>query len=525
MKRFNSILIAIVLPITAQAANCGPTATGSYGGFAPSAFLKQAVKPWNVIRVSGKYKKSKTCGLTAVDCVSEKEYSFFKPRSIVTDKCIDPGRGGTLMDVQRKSNGVSNNVTITAPNGLNWLLIDGIGTTSRYGAEGTETNTMTRTMGELYGGGPENDELGHVEGKFATNATVLPSSFYYNIGGQPVFGTTVVSKVSPLGIYQKQKARSPHLPRLRTGTYWCFSDEFKEATGIMSLVQNEEFDLAACNRYGNMVLSSEAVGGVQNAIANFALNRMDSVVTLHERNFQYRIESHTDWLCPFDCDGSSYYIKLPGQDTPKISITSNVWNWLSSTRFKVKVIRVDWDNDGFQYDDIDTDLRTLADNPEAYRDIVAISVVQHYPLSDSVGDTTWHQDSFIIFPPVVRGGNIPSAYEGSKYANAYKKLSPHMGRMIYNMKLLDGILAMMPGQVSTSPELADLEEKLDELRLLVSVKLKYKGSGTEDKALGADLAFDVYSPVDGTTAISWGRPGSSKIKRGKIEWVLGQLLE
>jgi len=93
-----------------------------------------------------------------------------------------------------------------------------------------------------------------------------------------------------------------------------------------------------------------------------------------------------------------------------------------------------------------------------------------------------------------------------------------MIQVAYQLKVLDSIFAMMPDQMQTSPELADAEEKLDELMAFWRFRL------TGDiRSITPDLAFDINSEIDSTTASSWSRSGLRAVK-GKVDWMLDSLM-
>ncbi|MEO0335561.1 MAG: hypothetical protein AAF202_04175, partial [Pseudomonadota bacterium] len=309
------------------------------------------------------------------------------------------------------------------------------------------------------------------------------------------------------------------------GTFWCQSDEWDLAEGVIdSVLVNENFDMTACE--GSKIISSETEKSVRELGANWFFNRVDSFVTLHNRDdYQYEVQTNREWVCPFDCDGSVYRVNLPGHPEA-IAITSDRRTWTSSTKFKIKIVMVDWDKDGFGVNikngDLfgsNIDLRDIVNRPDLYKDIVAVIVseIKDNAGMDRQGNGVYTQHTYISFPPRVYGG-VPESYsaglmrflEGADRQEALKLI-----RVSYQMKLLDAVFAMMPDQLQTSPELSDAEEKLDELMAFNRYQIT-----ANHRSLSADLLFDIVSESDSTSAVSWQGPHRDRPIQGKIDFLI-----
>lgn len=479
------------------------TATGSYGAFSPKAFV-EATTPWTVYRAVGPHSKSGfPCDKMGNGCTREKKYVIESVRSSHRTTSINIGVGTPIGEIVRDHRGTHKEIKIKALNNLIIARIDGTRASSRMGFDAAEADTLTRTNG-LHGG---SSYLGHVESKSAAWAVTSPFSYYYPEGNKSVFGMTVVEKFSPMNVVQNFFKNTPMQERMRAGTYWCESDSWMlNPNSLTSLFHNDNFDMNQCE--GTKLLSSDTSHALTEKVASFFLNRQDSVVTLHQQGTSYEVKAQTEWFCPFDCDGSNYAIHFNAAN-PTIKIDSDRWNWASSSKFKIKIVRLDWDNDGFIGEE--EDLRTIANRPEIYQDIVAIVVSE---VNDFHGDGyrngQWTQHSYIIFPPLT--GN--ESYLPAKY----KKDTLWMNA--FQIKLFDSVLAMMPDQTQSSPELADIEEKLDELRVFKAMEM-YPQYGT--KVISTNLLFDILSEVDATTAVTWKSPGKNNASEGKIAWILSLL--
>ncbi len=502
----SKLLMAVLTANLVHGAALADTGTGSFGAFSPKAFVESS-QHWNVYRLSGKHSKSGfPCTGQGTRCSRTKDYTIERDlRSQLRTTSINMGIGTPEGQVHRESLGTKRTVEIKGLNNLVYSRLDEVRGSSRLGFDGSQVSTAMKTLG-LYGG---EVMLGHIEGKGAAWATLQPSSFYYSSGNSseytPQFGLTVVEKLMPIGLIQNYFANTPMRERMRDGTYWCQSDAWRLTHSLVEgAFKGDEFDMSGCQ--GSLVLGSTTKNSLVERSAGFFLNRQDSHVSLATTAGQqdFDIKVTTNWFCPFDCDGSTYELLVNGR--PKIQIDSDRWNWLSSTGFKIKVVRIDWQNDGFQ--DFDKDLNALANNPRAYHDIVAVIVSE---VADSHGEGysngSWTQHTYIMFPPLNNREEI--------YPEVAK--SSHDLKIAFDMKLLDSVLAAMPDQVQASPELSDAEEKLDEMRLFHKLLIDpSKGLAPID----ADLVFDIYSPMDATTAATWQRPQSSQVSPGKVEWLL-----
>ena len=308
---------------------------------------------------------------------------------------------------------------------------------------------------------------------------------------------------------QNAYQKTPFAPRFRDGTYWCDSNSWNPAGGLQNLLSNDEFDMKNCD--GHPLLSSTTATALSSQIDGLLFNRQDSEVHVYNSNQEYKVVTNVNWFCLFDCDGSTYSIFLPQNPRiPKVFIASDKFNWLSSSKFKVKVVYVDNDASGMPKAN-NISLNDITSNPDIYKRIVAVIISEVLSGNQAGGSANWTQNTFLMFPPPV-----DSQPGDAKAAES---------NFISKVKLLDGIFAMMPDQVQTSPELRDAEEKLDELRFFM--RLQGVGAGHPidiSDAADADLMFDIFSPFDATTAVTWQSPLRAAPKLGKIETTLKTLV-
>lgn len=500
--------------------------TGSWGDFTPRAFL-QADKRWPVFRAVGEVSKGGfPCDFRGGSCFVRKNYRFETVTPQQQQRVAEIGVGWPIFDVERSSTGTLRTIQILNLNNRAIARMDKISSSGRLGVEGGFTISAQRINPTMGNGEP----VGQVEGRDTAWSSAHPSSYYYILPKGPVFGMTTVSDMMWGGLVQNFFSNNPGARGLLNGTFWCHSDQWKLSEGILeSLILNETFDMNSCK--GSKIMSSETEKSVSELAANFFFNRVDSRVTLHKRNnYQYEVKTNREWICPFDCDGSVYQVNLPGHESA-IAITSDRRTWTSSTKFKIKIVLADWDKDGhglaISNGDLfgsNIDLRDIVNNPGIYKDIVAVIVseIKDNHGMDSQGNGVYTQHTYIAFPPTVYGG-VPEKYSKglSKYYTEGESLDEfeHSVQLAYQMKILDSILAMMPDQVQTSPELADAEEKLDELMAF----WRYKITSGNYKSISPDLVFDILSESDSTTATSWQGPHKRKPITGKIEWILKKL--
>lgn len=495
-KIFITALAALATTSSMAANRMG---TGSYGDFDPKPFL-EASTPWTVYRFEGPYNKSGyPCDNMGNSCRTSKEHTIASLRSQRRTTGINVGIPTMLGKVLRNYNGTQSSVELRGLNNVTYSRLDQSKASSRMGADGSEVTTATKTFSEGLHGISTNKQVGHVEGKGAAWARTLPHSFYYTKNEKSHFGLTFLERMTMGNMVKNFFKSTPGAQNIREGSFWCKSDNWRLSNGFLEkLIKNDEFDMSQCD--GTKLLTSKTETGFGDFVESFFLNRQDSNVTLHTlNNYQYHVESKKEWFCPFDCDGTNYSLHFNGQVIPKVRIDSDKWNYLSRNKVKVKVVRVDWDDDGFYGEG--RELKDLVSNPAFMKDIVAIIITE---MADTAGkgihNGNWTQKSFISFPPKING----RVYGGS--AAKHKT---------YAIKLVDGILAMMPDQTKSSPELRDIEEKIDELRLYRRID-KHGIS----RSITSDIMFDIYKSSDPTTTVTWKKPTSSKTKKGKIEWTL-----
>lgn len=496
--------------------------TGSFGQFSPKAFV-EAPNPWKVYRFSGPHSKMNfPCDSMGNACTREKNYGVFDVVAQKRKSSIDVGVGTPMGDISRRKSGTETKIEIKLPNNLAVARIDGTSASSRLGFDAASSLTMSINEG-LYGG---NFTLGHVEGKDAAWARINPHSFYFHQNDQSYLGLTIVEKQMLLGQVRNFLNKTPMTQNLREGTYWCLSDEWKVSRStIEKIFSNDEFDIDKCK--GQALLSSntkhfltEKVGsieGISSTAQHYFLNRADSIVKVQEPNLSYHISTNTEWFCPFDCDGSQYSISMNSVQTkPVVKISSDKWNFQSSSKFKLKVVRFNKKGVDVTSHLSSLTLKQLAEEARNYQDVVAVLISE---ITDSQGNGfsngQWTQHTYVMLPPTFNNDNIPENFKNIED-----------GRVIYNLKLLDGILAMMPDQIQYSPELFDVEEKLDELILFLALKQGLAKNKPIKEIITAHRLFDIYMPTDPTSAINWKNGGDGPGQdAGKINWILNQLKE
>ncbi len=524
------------------------TDTGSFGPFAPRHLLDKE-DPWQVFRFVGTTTKSNfPCDSNGGSCAVTKDYTaqFVVPDE--QDRVMTAGRHSDLYKVERRYNGTFRFVDIKSMSNPSFAVISDQINTSRLGFDGAEVSTVQRrpSLTKLFG--EDMSSIGHVESKAAAYSNRNPHSFYYHVddGGRPSwgdtdkesqFGLTVVEDLMLAGQVSNWFKSRPQQENLRSATTWCHSDNWRLNNDfVATFLKADYFDMEGCQ--DEKLITSRTSRSVSELAANFFFNRVDSDVTLHFLDdFTYRATANREFVCPFDCDGTSYGVEIDGRK--KILITTDRRTFTSSTKFKIKIVMIDWDNDGFQLESgekigphSNLDLRRIKNDPVARKDIVAVIVSEikdTQSFNVSSGNGTYTQKTVIAFPPRPREGYIPPDEEArlSKYTNDSANRE-----LLYSFKLLDAVFAMLPDQVQTSPELADAEEKLDEARLWLYLKMEKAratlidtyGNDGDARIISTDLLFDIKSEVDATTAPSWGNPERrGRLKTGKIEWLLDQM--
>lgn len=522
MRTWMRLLSLVVLSQLSHAQVLPETGTGSYGDFAPSIFLENQ---WKVFQAVGPSSRTGfPCDSTGNVCRRSRKYrlqTLTQQQRRGTDGAgrvgIQVGNSRAMGEVEREDSGSYNKVFVKALNDANLARIDGTGASARLGFDGAFTETLTRFFG--FGAYQQPETLMTIDSKGAAWTRLNPLSFYFvnpDNANESAFGFTLVDKQMLLGQLQNYWNRTPRVERMREGTFWCQSDRWRLARSTFEGVfKNDEFDEAACSQ--NMMFKSQTRNTLLNSAQGFFLNRQDSELYDPATRITYVVEANPQWICLFDCDGTYYNIKLGGR--VKVKISSDRWNWFSKTRFKIKVVMIDWDNDGFEFDNRSVDLFKLTDNPYVMKDIVAVIVSEIKDVRGDFSSAFWTQNTHIMFPPAIGGG--PMARETD-----HKKIA------LYQIKLLDGILAMMPDQVQMSPELNDAEEKLDEISYflrreeLVEQMRQNRARGVNDELIVNEKYFeDIYSRVDATTAVTWKRPYDERIHEGKIPWTLNQLTQ
>ena len=476
-------------------------ATGSFGGFSAKAFLEAEI-PWKIIRVAGPHKVAcEQRGGNPERCTRDKDYTFFTMRQAHRTSSINDGVPVPMFHVKRHNSPVLRTVEMSRnANRLRQeLRMDGNSVSSRLRFDNAQAITMTRLPKSDY---EQAVPMGHIEGKKGNKWVRLsPFSYYYWNGEETNFGLTTVEKQWVGSLF-------------REGTYICASDQWSDNDGFMSLLAKDQFEMDQCK--DNLLLSSETVLDLPGAAQSIILKRQDSTVNFVDtkgRQRSYHVEAKREWLCPFDCDGSKYSVHPSGKESPAaVHVDTDQWNFQSNSNFKIKIVRADWDGDG-QFAGMGADLRDIANDPENYQEIVAVIVSEMASARGDGYNAEWVQKTTIIFPP------IEGALRTSIFEKRYNK--DDNGRLMYNLKLLDAALALMPDQTANSPELADAEEKADELRLYTTL-IANKGNVADDYYI--DFMYDIYSPYDPTTAVSWAGPeGGQSAHRNKIEWILDKL--
>jgi hypothetical protein len=503
---------AAVLALTGLFSGCGDTGadlgddgraqldvgeTGSLGAFSPKAFL-EAETPWRVIRIQGPHRLScTTAGGAAYPerCTRDKEYTFFDVRPQQRQSSIHTGVGTPLFKVVRKTSPVLREVEITYNSNVVPARLDGTSISSRLQFDSAQTITATRTGDGLY---DRSHTVGHVEGKKGNEwVRLAPFSYYYHGGDDTSFGVSSVEQMYPASIF-------------REGTYLCRSDAWRLTENFLQrLVAADTFDMEQCE--DGKLLASRTQIDLSGLVGSLILGRQDSQVNLYDGGApaSYLVRSRREWACLFDCDGTTYSIHTAGESGPAaLHIESNRWNIQSNSQFKIKVVRADWNGDG-QFSGLGADLRDVAGQQEIYREIVAVVVSEAVDGRGDGLDAQWTQNTYVMFPPVAGREEI--------FEEAFRASSDT--ELLYDLKLLDAALALMPDQTPNSPELADVEEKADELRLVQALTVNRQ----LPDPVHADLLFDVYSEYDATTAASWQHPGDDAPRPGKIRWLLDKL--
>lgn len=438
------------------------------------------------------------------------------------------GVNQTLGEFESEDNGSQEQTTLKTPSGVSIFRIDEIEAKSKLGFDEAQTQTFSvfDKRGNLV-------ELGHIEESDARNSINQPESLYKRVGGRDEFVTTVVERL---------RVGDEGQESMRFSTQWCNSDKYKVSKDFVKVLYNDSFDWSDCPKNQRPFIS-DTKNGIGASLKQFAFERSSSNVSIHnpetkEHELKYLSDSDVDKMC-IDCRGTEYMIKM-GEDTP-IHVNGEQYESLANGDYsptyypdvrwsvpKAKLLTLNFkgkkDFKGHQ-DWTDNDLSNIS--MESAVALVVREVVgkiytnlsgKQCAYKKSSGWSGVLGDPFVFTDSKIRkmyNGNASGVFTSNKTLrrdfaltcrpaytytiNHYVLFPPTInGKSLSNYEKLvlsDQILATMPDQAQSSPELALSEKSIDMLRAFE----RYHHTKNPE-SIDFDLAVDIATEEDHSSA-------------------------